>query len=170
MKTAATCTDKGTHTYTATFKNSAFTKQTKDVQDIAALGHTAGSDGRCVRCGLEQYTTTYMDEAQSWNNVPFSFYEISVAFSPVSYKGRLRGFNSNGAFYYIDSVISRSSNMADWYASNSEIAGLTDTRNITSVTATNNFSNGHRIFNIVFTDDTSTKSITVLLKKQVQNF
>ena len=40
VKTAATCTTKGTTTYTATFSNSAFTTQTKDVQDIAAKGHT----------------------------------------------------------------------------------------------------------------------------------
>ena len=39
MKTAATCTVNGTTTYTATFKNSAYTSQTKDVQDINALGH-----------------------------------------------------------------------------------------------------------------------------------
>ena len=37
---AATCTAKGTTTYTATFKNTAFTKQTKAVENIAALGHS----------------------------------------------------------------------------------------------------------------------------------
>ena len=42
MKTPATCTAKGTRTYTATFKNTAFKTQTKDVQDIAALGHKYG--------------------------------------------------------------------------------------------------------------------------------
>ena len=51
VKTAATCTNKGTHTYTATFKNSAFTKQTKDVQDIAALGHVYDDNDICTRCG-----------------------------------------------------------------------------------------------------------------------
>ena len=39
VKVNANCTTKGTTTYTATFKNSAFTTQTKDVQDINALGH-----------------------------------------------------------------------------------------------------------------------------------
>lgn len=39
VKTAATCTVKGTTTYTAAFTDSKFAKQTKDVQDIAALGH-----------------------------------------------------------------------------------------------------------------------------------
>ena len=42
VKTPATCTAKGTRTYTATFKNTAFKTQTKDVQDIAALGHKYG--------------------------------------------------------------------------------------------------------------------------------
>ena len=43
MKTAATCTAKGTTTYTATFSNSAFATKTKDVQDIPAKGHTWGA-------------------------------------------------------------------------------------------------------------------------------
>ena len=37
---AATCTAKGQTTYTATFKNTAFTKQTKKVSNIPATGHT----------------------------------------------------------------------------------------------------------------------------------
>ena len=49
VKEAATCTTKGTTTYTATFKNTVFVTQTKDVQDIAALGHTP-VDGHCTRC------------------------------------------------------------------------------------------------------------------------
>ena len=44
VKTAATCTAKGTRIYTATFKNTAFKTQTKDIQDIAALGHSYSSE------------------------------------------------------------------------------------------------------------------------------
>jgi hypothetical protein len=43
VKTPATCTVKGTRTYTATFKNTAFKTQTKDIQNIAALGHKYGA-------------------------------------------------------------------------------------------------------------------------------
>ena len=43
VKTSAKCTVKGTTTYTATFGNALFTAQTKDVQDIAATGHTWGT-------------------------------------------------------------------------------------------------------------------------------
>ena len=43
VKTPATCTVKGTRTYTATFKNTAFKTQAKDIQDIAALGHKYGT-------------------------------------------------------------------------------------------------------------------------------
>ena len=43
VKTAATCTVKGTTTYTAKFSESWATTQTKDVQDIAATGHSYGS-------------------------------------------------------------------------------------------------------------------------------
>ena len=43
VKTPATCTVKGTRTYTATFKNTAFKTQAKDTQDIAALGHKYGT-------------------------------------------------------------------------------------------------------------------------------
>lgn len=40
VKTPATCTAKGTTTYTATFSASWAAKQTKDVQDIAVIPHT----------------------------------------------------------------------------------------------------------------------------------
>ena len=43
VKTPATCAVKGTTTYTATFKNTAFKTQTKNVQDIALVAHTWGS-------------------------------------------------------------------------------------------------------------------------------
>ena len=42
VKTPATCTAKGTTTYTATFTNAAFAVQTKDLEDIAAFGHDYG--------------------------------------------------------------------------------------------------------------------------------
>lgn len=43
VKTEATCTEKGTTTYTATFSNGLFKTQTKDVQDIAATEHNWGN-------------------------------------------------------------------------------------------------------------------------------
>ena len=43
VKTPAMCTVKGTRTYTATFKNTAFKTQAKDIQEIAALGHKYGT-------------------------------------------------------------------------------------------------------------------------------
>ena len=52
VKTAATCTAKGTTTYTAVFKNSAFSTQTKDVQDIAVTAHSwsAWTTTRAATC------------------------------------------------------------------------------------------------------------------------
>ena len=47
--TAATCTAAGSKTYTATFTNSLFKKQTK-TETIAALGHNY-VNGVCTRCG-----------------------------------------------------------------------------------------------------------------------
>lgn len=49
VKEAATCLQKGTTTYTAAFKDTTFVTQTKDIQDIAALGHTP-VNGYCTRC------------------------------------------------------------------------------------------------------------------------
>ena len=47
---AATCTTKGTTTYTAAFKDEDFSEQTKDV-DIAATGHDwSNKDGICAVC------------------------------------------------------------------------------------------------------------------------
>ncbi len=43
VTTAATCEGKGTTTYTATFTKEPFTTQTKDVEDINALGHNWGT-------------------------------------------------------------------------------------------------------------------------------
>ena len=69
----ATCLEKGKTTYTATFTNAAFTKQTKTVENIAALGHaykavvtapTCTEEGytthTCSRCG-NSYKDTYVD-------------------------------------------------------------------------------------------------------------
>jgi len=73
VTTEPTCTALGKTTYTATFTNSAFTKQTKTVENIAALGHnwgdwvvttpaTVDQDGvqtrTCSRCG-EKETRSY---------------------------------------------------------------------------------------------------------------
>lgn len=50
VKTSATCTTKGTTTYTAAFKDEDFSEQTKDV-DIAATGHDwSNKDGICAVC------------------------------------------------------------------------------------------------------------------------
>ena len=51
VKIAATCTAKGTTTYTATFTNEDFTTQTKDVQDIDMIPHDwSNHDGICKVC------------------------------------------------------------------------------------------------------------------------
>lgn len=51
LKTPADCTEAGVTTYTATvtFDGKTYTA-TKDIADIAALGHTY-KDGKCVNCG-----------------------------------------------------------------------------------------------------------------------
>ena len=55
---APTCEAEGTTTYTATFENESFTTQTKDVVDIAALGHTEVVDvavpQTCTATGLTE--------------------------------------------------------------------------------------------------------------------
>ncbi len=59
VKTAATCTAKGTTRYTAKFSDSWATTQTKDVQDIAAKGHswvaaTCTAPKTCSVCGATE--------------------------------------------------------------------------------------------------------------------
>lgn len=59
VKTAATCTAKGTTRYTAKFSVSWATTQTKDVQDIAAKGHswvaaTCTAPKTCSVCGATE--------------------------------------------------------------------------------------------------------------------
>ncbi|WP_044976227.1 carbohydrate-binding protein [Ruminococcus sp. HUN007] len=69
VKTAATCDKAGVTTYTAKFKNELFSAQTKDVEDIPAIGHkysdwtvakeaTCDEDGteirKCEHCGNEE--------------------------------------------------------------------------------------------------------------------
>ena len=95
VKTAATCTAKGTTTYTATFTNTAFTTQTKDVQDIAAKGHSSsykvnlaysGKEGDvrylskyCARCGatlessIAYFTSGSEHSLGSYSEVPASY-------------------------------------------------------------------------------------------------
>ena len=73
VKTAATCKTKGTTRYTASFSNSAYTTQTKDIQDIPLAAHsyqetvvapTATTQGytlhHCSVCG-DEYKDNYTD-------------------------------------------------------------------------------------------------------------
>lgn len=54
VKTPATCTTKGTTTYTATFgSENGFETQTEDVQDIALAAHNY-SNGVCTVCGAKK--------------------------------------------------------------------------------------------------------------------
>ena len=114
VKTAATCTVKGTTTYTASFTNTAFTTQTKNVQDIAAKGHTvsyrvnlaySGSEGSvrslsksCASCkitlatsvafftsGSEYDLDVYSEVPASYNQDGLTIYkEAESSSSPTS--------------------------------------------------------------------------------------
>lgn len=53
VKEAATCTAKGTTTYTATFKNTVFVAQTKDIQDIAIVNHNYVNNV-CTVCNAKE--------------------------------------------------------------------------------------------------------------------
>ena len=55
--TDATCTDEGLNTYTATFKNSDFVTQTKDIQDIPVLEKLTGSVVLSATKGTISYPT-----------------------------------------------------------------------------------------------------------------
>ena len=54
---APTCTTKGKTTYTATFTNSAFAEQTKEVEDIEALDHFYETSVTAPTCTEQGYTT-----------------------------------------------------------------------------------------------------------------
>ena len=89
VKVNANCTTKGTTTYTATFKNSAFTTQTKDVQDINALGHnyastytidknatcteTGSKSQHCSRCGAKQNVTSIPATGHKYGAVTYTW-------------------------------------------------------------------------------------------------
>ena len=53
VKEAATCTTKGTTTYTATFKDTVFVTQTKDIQDIAIVNHNYVNNV-CTVCNAKE--------------------------------------------------------------------------------------------------------------------
>lgn len=84
VKEAATCTAKGTTTYTATFKDTAFKTQTKNIQDIAALGHTP-VNGHCTRCNetIEGLYDANGVLLCSWKN---SGIDVTSNYSSSSYK------------------------------------------------------------------------------------
>ena len=60
IKISATCTEMGTTTYTVEYENTAFSTQTKDIQDIAATGHSyvpeVSKSATCTENGLMTYT------------------------------------------------------------------------------------------------------------------
>ena len=94
VTTPAACETKGKTTYTATFTNTAFTKQTKTVEDVPATGHTPGEAQKenvkastctgegsydmavyCTVCGKELSRTTETVAAlgHSWGTPSYSW-------------------------------------------------------------------------------------------------
>ena len=58
VKTEPTCTEKGMTTYTATFSNTQFSTQQKNVEDVSPTGHIAAispaKEATCNECGLTE--------------------------------------------------------------------------------------------------------------------
>lgn len=54
---SATCTERGETTYSAEFENAAFTKQTKTVENLEALGHDYQASVTAPTCTEKGYTT-----------------------------------------------------------------------------------------------------------------
>ena len=102
VKSAAACEKKGTTTYTATFTNSKFTTQTKDVEDIAALVHTYGTpeytwsdDGKnciaTVKCTNEGCTDAISETAEISSKVKIdaTTYSKGVTTYTATFKNNL---------------------------------------------------------------------------------
>lgn len=91
----ATCTEKGTTKYTATFENSAFKTQTKEVENIDASGHSWGewvvtTPATADAEGVETRTCTVCGEAQTRTIPKLTTY--SITYNPAG--GTFRGSTS----------------------------------------------------------------------------
>ena len=92
---AATCTANGSTRYTASFSNSAFSTQTKTVQNISALGHswraaTYSSPETCTRCGTTRGTALQKayTNASVWTNAQWAAdYDSEYSILSYSWKG-----------------------------------------------------------------------------------
>ena len=141
--------------------------------NVTALGLTAGEWSGSLKFNINlDVQEQYADITGMWYSQIFSVHEVSH--DDTSTRGRLYGFNHDGVFYYIDSVIEKTSSTADWYVVNKPDYDLSSCR-VDTVESLDKNSDGHRIYRIMFSDDTTAyygqyKAITVLLKKQVQNF
>ncbi len=88
----ATCTAPGTTRYTATFNNTVFSTQYKDIQNISALGHSkkwvVTTTATCTREGVESYKCSRCGtvfETRTIDKLPHSY--SSTVVNPTCTKG-----------------------------------------------------------------------------------
>ena len=102
VKTPATCSAMGTHTYTAVFNNSAFAKQTTDYQDIPATGHSweftgftwtgytkASANFKCSKCqgttSVQANSEVTSSKAAACDTSGYNVYTVKATFDGKQY-------------------------------------------------------------------------------------
>ncbi len=87
VTTAATCTEKGTTTYTATFEAEWAEEQTREVQDINALGHNYTSsvttEATCTTVGVKTFTCTGCNDTYTEDIAAIGHNYTSVVTAPT---------------------------------------------------------------------------------------
>ena len=112
VKTDADCDNMGTTTYTATYTAEEMTapdvidttahSATKDVVDIAALGHSMNANGYCDRCGyIEGMQYRYNEDDETYSLVKYSG-SVKNLVIPAQYKGKNTVSIDQMAFAYTE--------------------------------------------------------------------
>ena len=168
ITTEATCEHTGVKTFTCECGDSY-------TETIAQKAHVAGADGRCVTCGLSQYTDIILTERdfadgydKGWKNIEANFSSSGISDGVGFYHSIISTFSDNGITYKFEWENDSYGN----YKSLSSF-GLWSTVTIDSIRCREiELKDGIPVmlFDVTYTDDDSTRTEAAYIYKHYKNF
>lgn len=163
ITTEATCEHTGVKTFTCECGESY-------TETIAKKAHVAGADGKCVTCGLSQYTdiilteADYLDYSKGWDNIEANFTSGGISDGVGFYHSTIGSFVSDEVTYKFEWT---NDSYGDYKSFSS--FGVWSTATIDSITCEQITEKGI-LFDVTYTDDDSTRTERAYIYKHYKNF
>ncbi len=169
ITTEATCEHTGVKTFICECGDSY-------TETIAQKAHVAGANGKCVTCGLSQYTDIILTDNdyykngydKGWNNIEANFSSSGISDGVGFYHSTISTFSDNGITYKFEWV-------KDSYGDYKSLSsfGLWSTVTIDSISCREIELKDDipvMLFDVTYTDDDSTRTEAAYIYKHYKNF